>query len=74
VFRAEYATNNSMSSLGGNDDFVCNGLTHIRQVDVASEGAVMKLEHFNTGTESMLVYATQKGLIHGWDLRARREV
>lgn len=38
------------------------------------EGPVVKVTHFNTLTESLLVYGTHAGKIHGWDLRAKKEV
>lgn len=47
-------------------------LTDIKKVE-SSEGAVLRVEHFNTQTESLLTYATQYGFVHGWDLRSRVE-
>jgi WD40 repeat protein len=38
-----------------------------------SEGAMLSVAHFNTLSESLLVYATQKA-VHGWDLRSRHAV
>ncbi|ETO22780.1 hypothetical protein RFI_14413 [Reticulomyxa filosa] len=35
------------------------------------EGAVVCMEHFNTTTESMLVFGTHAGNIHGWDIRKK---
>jgi hypothetical protein len=38
------------------------------------DGAVLSVEAYNTnGGESMIVYSTSKGQIHGWDLRCQRE-
>eukprot|EP00475_Leptophrys_vorax_P038192 TRINITY_DN6689_c0_g1_i1.p1 TRINITY_DN6689_c0_g1~~TRINITY_DN6689_c0_g1_i1.p1 ORF type:complete len:1151 (+),score=275.62 TRINITY_DN6689_c0_g1_i1:39-3455(+) len=37
------------------------------------EGAALCIDHFNSVTESLLVYSTQKGNVHFWDLRASRE-
>lgn len=45
----------------------------VRNVD-AKEGPVIALQHFNSDIASILVYVTQKGVIHGWDLRSSREV
>ena len=45
----------------------------VLQRDVKSEGAALMVRHFTTHSQSMLVYATQMGFIHGWDLRSHRE-
>jgi phosphoinositide-3-kinase regulatory subunit 4 len=37
------------------------------------EGAVVSLQHLNTDVCSVLMYATQKGGVHGWDLRCAKE-
>lgn len=66
VFKAEYATSDDINST-----YV--GISMIKNVDVVEEGAVMRVEHFNNMTESLLVYATKKGYIHAWDLRAQRQ-
>ncbi len=36
-----------------------------------AEGPVSALTHFETGSQSLLVYATRKGRIHGWDFRSQ---
>jgi phosphoinositide-3-kinase regulatory subunit 4 len=45
------------------------GVTEIRQLQV-DEGPVVAIGHYNGDTASVLTYVTQKGGIHGWDLRA----
>lgn len=40
----------------------------------AKEGPVVAVQHYNSDIASVLIYVTQKGVIHGWDLRASREV
>ena len=37
------------------------------------EGEVLAINHFNTDDASTLVFATQKGTIHSWDLRCAAE-
>jgi phosphoinositide-3-kinase regulatory subunit 4 len=37
------------------------------------EGAVVAIRHCSTHTQSLLIYATQNGFIHGHDLRMRKE-
>jgi phosphoinositide-3-kinase regulatory subunit 4 len=44
----------------------------VKYID-ATEGPIVGLEHFNLGSQSLLVYATNKGKIHGWDLRMKGE-
>merc|ERR1712196_418709 len=34
------------------------------------EGAVLSLAHYNTSSSSMLLYSTQRGHVHAWDLRS----
>jgi phosphoinositide-3-kinase regulatory subunit 4 len=63
VFRVE-----RVSTSGGN--FHATGLKDLRTEE---NDSVMALDHFNTISESLLVYATRNGFIHGWDLRMRRE-
>ncbi len=36
------------------------------------EGGVVSMEHFNTFTESLIVFGTQTGNIHGWDIRRKK--
>ena len=36
------------------------------------EGGVVSMEHFNTFTESLIVFGTQAGNIHGWDIRRKK--
>ena len=66
VFKVEY---NSAAKLNN-----YTGISMIKTVDSSSEGPVIRLEHFNTNSESLLVYATQRGHLYGWDLRASRQV
>jgi phosphoinositide-3-kinase regulatory subunit 4 len=65
VFKVELALSEDHHRYGG--------LTELKKIDTSEEGAVCAIEHFNTVTESLLVYATKRGVIHGWDLRSRRE-
>ena len=69
---------NSVDSL--HDDFTANmgnigvvGLSQVRILD-PSEGAVLCVNHFNSDVASLVTYATQRGGLHGWDLRAAKEV
>jgi phosphoinositide-3-kinase regulatory subunit 4 len=38
-----------------------------------AEGPVVAMAHFNSLTQSLLAFATTKGRVHGWDLRAKKE-
>ncbi|KAJ0000653.1 hypothetical protein NQD34_012495 [Periophthalmus magnuspinnatus] len=40
-----------------------------RTLDLAEEGCVVDLHHFNSGAQSVLAYATVNGSLVGWDLR-----
>jgi len=48
------------------------GLGSLKQIDT-DEGAVVGLSHFNSEAASVLLYATQSGGLHGWDLRCSTE-
>ncbi|CCI47798.1 unnamed protein product [Albugo candida] len=45
--------------------------TEIKQVRVHDQ-AIVVLDHFDTVSESLVVYATRDGSIYAWDLRMRR--
>ena len=49
------------------------GTSEVRRVPLVAEGPVLCLAHFNTDSGSMLLYGTQKGYIHCWDLRSEEE-
>lgn len=49
-----------------------SGAAQVRLID-PSEGAALCVNHFNSDTCSVVAYATQRGGLHGWDLRAARE-
>jgi WD40 repeat protein len=48
------------------------GSTEIRKVD-AKEGEILAVNHFNTMSSSVMMFATQTGYIHSWDLRCAAE-
>ena len=48
------------------------GSTEIRKVN-SNEGEVLAVNHFNTMSSSVMMFATQKGYIHSWDLRCATE-
>ena len=81
VMRVEYApaaddsgasTTGSASS-GGAGHSKYGGWSEVKRIDARAEGSVLCVEHFNTLTDSLLLYGTQKGAVHTWDLRSRRE-
>jgi phosphoinositide-3-kinase regulatory subunit 4 len=50
-----------------------SGSSVVRTVDSAKEGEVLAVSHFNTLSESVLTFATQRGAVHSWDLRSEKE-
>ena len=62
---------NSGNSATGHSKY--GGWSEVKKLDARAEGSVLCVEHFNTVTESLLLYGTQKGSVHSWDLRSRRE-
>jgi len=49
-----------------------DGASQVRAVD-AREGAVTSVAHYNSSVASVLLFATQAGTIHSWDLRSAVE-
>ena len=50
----------------------CLGVSTVLEIDDA-EGGICAVRHFNSVAQSLLVYATERGIVHGWDMRARKE-
>ncbi len=85
VARVEYALPGFSSLLLTSSFFFCRyiakkegltrytGCTPIKHNLERSDGPVVAISHFNTLTQSLLAYATTKGKLHGWDLRAKAE-
>ena len=48
------------------------GSSDIRRLN-PSEGEILAVNHFNSSCASILMYASQKGYIHTWDLRCATE-
>lgn len=49
-----------------------NGYSQIRTLNPV-EGSIVSLQHYNSDIASILVYITQQGFIHGWDMRSCKE-
>ncbi|ORX99188.1 ARM repeat-containing protein [Basidiobolus meristosporus CBS 931.73] len=65
IFRVDYQGNNTAPKYGK-----CQTVRKI----VLKDEHVVAIEHFNTEQESLLVYATTKGNIYGFDLRKTQVV
>lgn len=50
-----------------------SGTTQIRQISAEREGSVVCVQHYHSDVSSVVVFATQRGGLHGWDLRTPRE-
>eukprot|EP01087_Luapelamoeba_hula_P016325 TRINITY_DN5016_c2_g1_i1.p1 TRINITY_DN5016_c2_g1~~TRINITY_DN5016_c2_g1_i1.p1 ORF type:complete len:1525 (+),score=308.28 TRINITY_DN5016_c2_g1_i1:135-4577(+) len=48
------------------------GVSTLRQDK--TDGAVICIDHFNSGAQSVLVYGTTRGSVNGWDLRDKKEI
>lgn len=46
------------------------GIQSVRFID-KGEGSVFDVRHFDKAPSSVLMYATSRGIIHGWDLRLK---
>jgi len=49
------------------------GTTIIKEMNVEEEGAVGNLMHFNSDQSSLILFTTQRGCLHSWDLRTSKE-
>lgn len=47
-------------------------LSVVRRLD-QTDGVILKVEHFEKGADSLIVYATDRGNIRSWDLRTQKE-
>jgi len=73
VFNVDYTRRQPTSAASGGGQGRCvSGMSTIRQLNV-TEGYALAMQHFNAAAESLVVYTTSAGGIHGWDLRAPRE-
>ncbi len=70
---ASNTSNSASPSTAGQPKRRCVGFSEVRKIDANHEGSVLAIDHFNTVSESLLVYATKRGFIHGWDLRSKEE-
>lgn len=59
------------SALPRSSAFV-SGSSLIRSVN-SGEGEILSVQHFNSDIASVVTFATQRGGIHGWDLRMPKE-
>lgn len=85
VWRVDVVANSTLTSINDNLGFddvpiatlrqpglTVGGYSTIRQLN-ESEGSIVSLQHFNGDMSSCLIYASQKGIVHGWDLRMSQE-
>lgn len=47
--------------------------TNFQRIKTEKEGSITAISHAKTPSRSTLVYATQKGYVHGWDFRRKKE-
>lgn len=69
VFKVEHTSKEDEASRGQR----YLGLSEVKKFSAGDEGPALVLAHFNSVTQSLLVYGTKRGYIHGWDLRAKQE-
>jgi phosphoinositide-3-kinase regulatory subunit 4 len=74
VFRVETGgTVASKSASSHGADKVSAKLTTVQSGCFETDGGVLALTHFTSGTASILAYTTLHGCVNGWDLRTNRE-
>jgi hypothetical protein len=66
------AASESDTTTAGGGHLSVLGSSQLKKIDPA-EGSVLGIQHFNSESASVLLYSTQKGLIHAWDLRSSSE-
>ncbi|ELT97398.1 hypothetical protein CAPTEDRAFT_159025 [Capitella teleta] len=47
-------------------------IQHTKNLDVDSEGLVVDMTYFDTGSQNVITYATVHGFLVGWDLRSQK--
>lgn len=66
------STKSSLTSIERRERSRVVGTSSIREVD-PSEGEILAVSHFSSVSNSVVVYATQKGIVRTWDLRSSTE-
>ena len=56
-----------------NESYRVSGASMIRRIDYQKKGEIIAVSHFNTGSSSVVAFATEKGNILSWDLRCAAE-
>lgn len=57
------------------DEVISNdalGTTEVQTLN-PQEGPIVSVQHCDFSNQSLVVYATEEGFFHAWDLRAKRE-
>ncbi len=50
-----------------------SGLSVIKTINTQEQGVVNGLMHYNSDIASMIVYSTQRGGVHAWDMRSYKD-
>jgi phosphoinositide-3-kinase, regulatory subunit 4 len=72
VWRVDLVSSTMLGQGDGREVSRVVGSSEIRRVS-SDEGEILAVNHFNTSSASILTYATQRGFLHSWDLRAALE-
>ena len=72
VWRVDSVSSTPKNPTGRSDSSKVVGTSSIRKAE-PREGEVLAVSHFNSASASVITFATQKGVVHSWDLRSAQE-
>ena len=72
VWRVDLVSSSMVSQGDARDVSRVVGSSEIRRTN-PDEGEILAVNHFNTSSASIYTYASQRGFLHSWDLRAALE-
>ena len=72
VWRVDLVSSSMTSQGVGRDVSRVVGSSEIRRINT-DEGEILAVNHFNTSSASIYTYASERGFLHSWDLRAALE-
>jgi phosphoinositide-3-kinase regulatory subunit 4 len=73
VWRVDLVSGSQPLSVTGAENTRVSGCSVVKTVESTDEGEVLAVSHFNSLSASVLAFATQRGIVHSWDLRADKE-
>jgi len=72
LWRVDLVSSSALSQTDGREVSRVVGSSELRKTS-HDEGEILAVNHFNTASASIYAFATQRGIVHSWDLRSATE-